>query len=151
MTTLSLIITLSLAVLGIFMVVTLLTMAIMALNSARIVLQIMEQVRPLAGNAKKLAATVQKLAGTVQHASKEIGGEVREVSKDVGHRADRTAWLYRRTLFSPVVAVLASFAGVRQGVAVWRAARRLRQIAPRHVPERVRVRREPVEEQRRAA
>ncbi|MHB0935206.1 MAG: DUF948 domain-containing protein [Armatimonadota bacterium] len=151
MTTFSLIITLSLAVLGIVTLVTLLTMAILALNTTRVVLQMMEQVRPLTGNAKKLAATTKKMAGTVQHASKEIVSDVRKASNEVGHRANRTAWLYRRTLFSPVVAVLASFAGVRQGVAIMRAARRLRQVAPRHAPERVRVRREEVEEQRRAA
>jgi len=134
MTTFYLVADLILIFLGLLTVLALVVITVSALDAFRIVRQIMGEMRPLTDKIKHLAATGKKVSGAVQHASGEIRDEVSEVTHEVGRRASGTAWLYRRTLFSPFIAVIASFAGIRRGLAVRRAARRLRRLAPRPAP-----------------
>jgi hypothetical protein len=112
--------------LGLLILAALVAMAMLALNTLRIALQMVEQGRPVVAQGKRLAIKAQEISGTVQRASREIRGEVNSVKEEVGHRASQTGLLLRYAIFSPVISVLASAAGVRRGTQSWRTARRAR-------------------------
>jgi len=141
--------------LGLLAVITLAAIVVLALSLLRMGMQIIEQGKPLIVQGKRLATTAKNIAGSVRHASSEIREEVKDVREEVAHRANRTGWLLRYAIFSPIITTAAAAAGIRRGMQSWQAARRARRqpVTPEgKIPVNTRLEPAPeVEERNRAA
>lgn len=112
---------------GVLLVLELFALTVLILAIKNLVQELREHADPLISKANSLMVTANEVAGTVQGQTEHIAETTAHTTDVVANRVERTSRLLQNVVTSPIIASSAAMAGVRRGLAVWRAVRDRRQ------------------------
>jgi hypothetical protein len=139
MSALEIIALISLAIIGLIVVIELGVLIVLISALSRLTGAVRDRVDPLVHDTQRILDKADGVATTVRDRTEKVTESVATMTTNVATRIDRTTALLERVIAIPTIALLSAGAGLARGYAAWRKRReaRRRRAVP---PPRVRTR-----------